>query len=89
MPRSAARIFIRITNVRVERLQDITEEDAEAEGCSGTLFYSNGEPQCYNVSPVEQYIELWDEINGKKQGYRWGDNPWVFVIEFERVEAEK
>jgi hypothetical protein len=93
MPREAARIFLRFTNVRVERLQDITEEDAQAEGV-GDLFLEeigySGNPK-YDL-PMEgktlareQFELLWDSINAKR-GYGWDTNPWVWVYEFERVD---
>lgn len=74
MPKKFARIWLRVTDVRVERLQDITESDAEAEGCPGAFFPADVEFQC-----------LWDSINAKR-GYGWDTDPWVWVIEFERAE---
>jgi len=95
MPREAARIFLRVTNVRVERLQEITEEDAIAEGISwlDEACYSNNgwTPTLYDPdsggSPVfrDGFIALWDSINAKR-GYSWDTNPWVWVYEFERTE---
>ena len=97
MPREAARIFLRVTNVRVERLQEITEEDAIAEGISwlDEACYSNNgwTPTLYDPdsggSPVfrDGFIALWDSINAKR-GYSWDTNPWVWVYEFERVSAD-
>ncbi len=81
MPRKAARIFLRVTNVRVERLQDISEEDARAEGV-------NGIPRSTVLYPNDDYIypfkQLWNSLN-QKRGYGWDTNPWVWVIEFERI----
>lgn len=71
MPREAARLFLLIKNVRVERLQDITEEDARAEGAIG-------------IEPISVFMNLWNSINGKR--YPWESNPWVWVIEFERYD---
>jgi hypothetical protein len=71
MPRTASRITLEITNVRVERLQNITEEDAEQEGVAS------------NVACLIEFHKLWESINGKK--YPWASNPWVWVIEFKRV----
>jgi hypothetical protein len=70
MPRRASRITIEITNVRVERLQNISEEDARSEGIP------NRE---YCRFPVDSYRELWGNINGVGS---WEANPWVWVIEF-------
>lgn len=82
MPRDAARIFLRVTNVRVERLQDITEEDAIAEGIRIGI---GGEPY---FSCRDAFVALWNSINTKR-GYGWDSNPWVWVYEFERAEGMK
>ena len=74
MPRWASRILLEITNVRVERLQDISEEDAMAEG----IGY-------WGCDTVEVFQDLWDFINAKR-GYPWENNDWVWVIEFKRIE---
>lgn len=81
MPREAARIFLKVTNVRVERLQEITEEDARAEGV-------NGIPRSTVLYPNDDYIypfkQLWNSLN-QKRGYGWDTNPWVWVYEFEKI----
>lgn len=84
MPREAARIFLRVTDVRVERLQDIMVEQAEKEGCGSYLTESK-----FNVSPVCHFMELWDSTIKKSDldRYGWVANPWVWVIEFERLEV--
>lgn len=82
MPKEAARIFLKVTDVRVERLQDITEEDAITEGMSKTLVDG-----VVFISAKGNFHVLWDSLNIKR-GYGWEDNPWVWVIEFERVEVE-
>ena len=82
MPKEAARIFLKVTDVRVERLQDITEEDAIAEGMSKTLVDG-----VVFISAKGNFHVLWDSLNIKR-GYGWEDNPWVWVIEFERVDVE-
>jgi hypothetical protein len=76
MPRCASRITLEITNVRVERLHEITEEDAEKEGVSFTQYT--------NANARFHFMELWDSINGNK--YPWNSNPWVWVIEFRKVK---
>jgi len=76
MPREAARLFLEVREVRVERLQDITEADAMAEG---VLPFNN------QVLRAKGYFEdLWNSINGKGA---WESNPWVWVYEFMRVEG--
>jgi hypothetical protein len=76
MPRWASRITLEITGVRVQRLQDITEEDAIAEGMEtipvGTATWSNR----------QSFATLWDQLNGKREGCAWENNPWVWAIKF-------
>ena len=78
MPKEAARIFLKVTNVRVERLQDIDDEQAIKEGY---IDYS---------STALGFCYLWDSTIKKKEldRYGWDANPWVWVIEFERVVEE-
>ncbi len=88
MPSAASRITLEITSVRVEHLQDISEEDALAEGIvplhegfglpDGSHFHASG--------LGESYLSLWDAVNG--DGSAW-NNPWVWVVEFKRVEGAK
>ena len=93
MPKEAARIFLRVTDVMVERVQDISEQDAIAEGISDSSAYDcNGWAPSYNdpdsggqANYVGAFELLWDNINAKK-GYSWESNPWVWVISFERIE---
>ncbi len=73
MPRFASRITLIITDIRTERLQDITHKDALAEGVSYDVSKEGG-------SPIERYKTLWDSINGKN--HPWDSNPWVWVIKF-------
>ena len=83
MPRWASRITLRVTNVRVERVQEISEEDALAEGVYGD------EAAPFDQATATMCFEaLWDSINAKR-GYGWDANPWVWVVEFERVEAAR
>jgi len=78
MPRSAARIFLKVTRVRVEILQDISGEDAMKEGVKIESMW----PLCIGDS-YRAFSILWESINGKGS---WDANPWVWVYEFERVE---
>lgn len=82
MPRSVSRISLEITNVRVERLQDISEEGAKAEGVTRLPRHNN---DVYGETNREAFERLWDQINGKK--HPWASNPWLWVVEFRRVEA--
>ena len=86
MPQSASRITLEVTGVRVERLQDISEEDAIAEGITelANREYSlNGGKFRANYA-VGSFRQLWDSINAKS--HPWQSNPWVWVIEFKKVE---
>lgn len=76
MPKEAARLFLRVKDVHVERLQEITDEQAEKEGCSD--YTSTALGFCY----------LWDSTIRKSDldYYGWAADPWVWVIEFERCE---
>lgn len=82
MPRWASRITLEITKVRVERLQDISEEDAIAEGFDPPPAYMSLSAKYFCKSTREQYRELWDSLHGKGA---WDKNPWVWVIEFKRA----
>ena len=89
MPKFAARTWLEITEVRVERVQDISEEDAKAEGCSNDTDWewrpSYGDPDSGgNPTYKRDYQELWNSINGKK--HPWEENPWVFALTFRRIE---
>jgi len=87
MPRWASRITLEMTNVRVERLQAITEDDALAEGVDvGTSQPAtvNGRPgSVVFFNARDAFAYLWNAINGDRAA--WASNPWVFVIEFRRV----
>lgn len=76
MPKEAARIWLKVTDVRVERLQDMTDDDAEAEGCFDYTSTALGFP------------DVWDSTIKKSDldRYGWDVNPWVWVIEFERCD---
>ena len=90
MPRQASRITLEITNVRVERLQDITEEDALAEGIDG--LNDNSHDDVINFSHrthmvidsgITWFGALWEKLYGLDS---WNANPWVWVIDFEVVK---
>ena len=90
MPRWASRITLEVTGVRVERLQDISGEDAIAEGITiprcNCEVCSHSSQMCTadQSAAILEYRSLWDTINGKRPGCSWTDNPWVWVIEFVR-----
>ncbi|WP_420957526.1 hypothetical protein [Burkholderia gladioli] len=86
MPRALSRITLEITDVRVERLQGISERDAIAEGIckTGSGFWSTyGQREVDGTfSPRSSFQSLWESINGLMS---WESNPWVWVIEFARI----
>lgn len=85
LPRWASRITLEITGVRLERLNDITHDDARAEGIQlgddSMLWEPMGVHSC--ISAMGAYANLWDAINGPDS---WNANPWVWVIEFKRIK---
>jgi hypothetical protein len=83
MPRWASRITLEITSVRVERLGDISEDDARAEGVAPVPFCKAGRRD--GLEHVEAFENLWDRINGKRAS--WASNPWVWVVAFQRAAA--
>ena len=84
MPKEAARIWLKVTDVRVERLQEITEVQAQAEGCNSGLLTGA-------CTARGQFEDLWNSTVKKSDidCYGWDANPWVWVIEFERCEKPK
>lgn len=85
MPREAARIFLRVTNVRAERLQEISAHECVLEGIdTGDILLNTPKDGNFAEYAKEQFKRLWDSLN-EKRGYGWDTNPWVWVIEFERV----
>ncbi|MBC5185061.1 hypothetical protein RZP29_24190 [Klebsiella quasipneumoniae subsp. similipneumoniae] len=89
MPRWASRILLEITDVRVERLNAISEEDARAEGIIDGGCLNCGDPEpcgCANPDPdaTDAFAYLWQSIYGQEN---WNANPWVWVISFKRVEG--
>lgn len=88
--REASRILLEITNIRVERLQDITPEDSIAEGVVRTkpnnlAIFSVPGTDIEKLGSVAAYAALWESINGPGS---WDTNPWVWVVEFERIPTE-
>jgi hypothetical protein len=79
MPRWASRITLEVVSVRVERVQDITAEDACAEGVPGCR------DNLSNAHAVTWFATLWNQINGKRANCSWQDNPWVWVVEFKEI----
>lgn len=96
MPKGAARIWLKVTDVRVERLQDITEDGAKAEGakqCYEQINTIENKPVTYLAEDYKGYYVLgfksvWNSTIKKSDldRYGWDANPWVWVIEFERCE---
>jgi len=90
MPRWASRITLEITDIRVERVQDITEEDAKAEGCDDTPYEQpwdgpgTWEGVKFGWITRARYRTLWNSLNAKR-GYSWEKNPWVWAITFKVV----
>lgn len=81
MPKHACRLFLEVIDVRIERLQNITEEDAEKEGIQ---FLRDIPDADETLTSKELFMCLWDSIN-EKRGYSWESNPWVWVVEFRRI----
>jgi hypothetical protein len=79
MPRWASRLTLKITEVRVERLQSISSADAIAEGIAPSANVTTID--CATPDPRLEYASLWDSLNFKR-GFGWGLNPWVWVLTF-------
>ena len=88
MPKEAARIWLNVTDVRVERLQEITEAGAEAEGANFKNGKNVGFEEKMNRTAIERFAEIWNSTIKKADldRYGWDASPWVWVIEFERCE---
>lgn len=87
MPRWASRILLEVTDVRVERVQDISEADCYSEGLPIPGPYQPGTREAVEVV-LPAFRDLWDSINAKR-GQGWDVNPWVWVVEFKRLEAPR
>lgn len=90
MPRWASRITLEVVSVRARRLHEISEADALAEGAD---YWWNSLTQMEKLQvysggfgPVGSFRDLWDSFNSKR-GFGWDVNPWVWVVEFKRIEA--
>ncbi len=85
MPKWACRTFVTPTNIRIERVQDISEADAKAEGIIlvGDELVFNNRKQKQSLMRTK-FQELWDSINAKRAP--WKDNPYVWIVEFKRTE---
>lgn len=98
MPRRLSRLALDVTGVRVQRLQDISEDDACAEGLKVTGPTANQAGEVIDDrpgylghgslwhDPRRAFETIWDSVNGKSA--QWSSNPWVWVLEFKRVEQE-
>ncbi|MRX40599.1 hypothetical protein GJU43_15030 [Flavobacterium sp. LC2016-23] len=90
MPKKASRLFLKVKSVKVEQLRDIFHSDARAEGVdfivrpnpTRTVFY-NYLTKVYDSNELYSFMTLWQSINGEDS---WAFNPWVWVIEYERIE---
>lgn len=85
MPFAAARIFLRIKSVRVEKLQDISGQDAIHEGVAMPTYSPASLLENWRTAK-ELFNSLWQSINGPES---WNANPWVWVVEFERISREE
>lgn len=99
MPRAAARIFLRVTDVRVERVQDITPAGVVAEGLrwsgwgravgrDGRDIVCDGHNANAARAGLRHFRSVWDDINAKR-GFGWDANPWVWVVAFERIDGSE
>lgn len=88
MPKEAARIWLKVTDVRVERLQEISEDGAKAEGANFKNGKNVGFEEKMNRTAIERFTEIWNSTIKKSDidRYGWDANPLVWVIEFERCE---
>ena len=94
MPRKFSRITLEITDVRAEQVQDITEDDARAEGVDTEFRIAvariDGGPYRhiqYHCSHRGGFANTWRKLYAKRPGFSWDANPWVWVITFKRVEG--
>jgi hypothetical protein len=88
MPRDYSRITLEITDARMERVQDISEDDARKEGlCFDVLgWYVPGVPATGARTAGKAFAQFWDFINARR-GYPWESNPWTWALTFKRVQS--
>lgn len=93
MPKEAARIWLKVTDVKIERLRDVTEDGAKAEGAIDNRGFIHSPENEYDRihTAKEHFIKIWNSTIKKSDldRYGWDANPWVWVIEFERCEKPK
>lgn len=99
MPREAARIFLRVTDIRAERLREITKIEAQQEGqpeCTVDVMACGGQDSCFDCkssyeNAIRWFSDVWDSTikPADRDHYGWNANPWVWVIEFERCDKPK
>jgi hypothetical protein len=93
MPKEAARIWLKVTDVRVERLQDVTEDGAKAEGAIDNRWFIHSPENEYDRihTARDHFIKIWNSTIKKSDidRYGWDANPYVWVISFERCEKPK
>lgn len=85
MPKWAARLWLEITNIRVERVQEISLANLRKEGLPGHAYGIDYTPSLAKYVETEDFKTLWDSLNAKR-GFGWDTNPYVWVIEFKRVK---
>lgn len=93
MPRWASRLTLEVVEVRVQRVQEISEQDAEAEGIERDEYGRAVNPVVAGLktrvshTAVQAYRHAWDAINGRR--FPWSSNPWVWAVTFKRVDSAK
>lgn len=85
MPKWASRITLEITDVRVERVQDISNQDVAFEGIPHIYYPQEISKSDPHYAFEKMFVDYWNST--AKEGFKWKDNPWVWVIEFERIET--
>jgi hypothetical protein len=86
MPRAAARLILKITDVKIEKLRNITEADAQLEGFTNTTNSKSAMTSCNPFSYCKNFAIYWNNLHFDKPGHCWDQNPWVYAITFERVK---